>query len=90
MDTGTKLKLLREKRKLSQEELAEKLGLAQGTISNWEKGNSIKHNDLKKLSDFYDIPLEYLVEEKQINIVHNHGENDNSTNGFEITIKFNK
>ena len=41
MDTGTKLKLLREKRKSSQEELADKLGLAQTTISNWEKGNSI-------------------------------------------------
>ena len=48
MNTNTKLKLLREKRKISQEELAEKLGLTQTTISNWEKGTSIKHLDLKR------------------------------------------
>lgn len=90
MNTGIKLKLLREKRKLSQEELADKLVLAQTTVSNWEKGNSIKHHDLKKLSDYFDIPLEYLVEEKQLNIVHQHGEYNNLTNSFEITIKFNK
>ena len=43
MKTGTKLKLLREKKRLSQEELAHAVGVTQTTIGNWEHGKSIKH-----------------------------------------------
>ncbi|WP_293871853.1 helix-turn-helix transcriptional regulator [Flavobacterium sp.] len=42
MTTGITLKLLQEKRKLSQEELAYKIGVVQSTIGNWERGKSIK------------------------------------------------
>ena len=46
MTTGIKLKLLREKRKLSQEELAYKIGVVQATIGNWERGKSIKMENI--------------------------------------------
>lgn len=35
---GKKLKEIREKQKLSQKQLAEKAGIGQQTISNWENG----------------------------------------------------
>ena len=87
MTTGIKLRNLREKKKISQEQLAHIVGVSQVTIGNWEQGKSIKHDYIKKLADALDVPIDYLLEEKKISIVHNHGEKDNSINGFEITFK---
>lgn len=40
MDLGNKLIELRKSKKLSQEELAEKINVSRQTISNWENGVS--------------------------------------------------
>ena len=88
MTTGIKLRNLRLKRKLSQEELADLVGVSQVTIGKWEQGNSIKHEHIKKLADVLDIPYDYLLEEKQINISQTNTENaTNNITGFEIIIK---
>ncbi len=88
MTTGIKLRNLRIKKKLSQEELAEKIGVSQVTIGNWEQGKSIKHENVKKLAEILDVPFDYLLEEKQINISQNNTENAaNNVAGFEIIIK---
>lgn len=63
MTTGTKLKLLREKRKLSQEELAYKIGVAQTTIGNWERGKSIKMDYIPKLADALEVSSAYFMHE---------------------------
>ncbi|WP_293870894.1 helix-turn-helix transcriptional regulator [Flavobacterium sp.] len=88
MTTGIKLKLLREKRKLSQEELAYKIGVVQATIGNWERGKSIKVDYIPKLADILEVSSTYFMEESQPII------NDpitdaivNNETGFEITIK---
>jgi len=88
MTTGIKLKLLREKRKLSQEELAYKVGVVQATIGNWERGKSIKMEYIQKLADALDIPFSYFWDEKE-KIADQLSKNfavNNETN-FEITIK---
>ena len=65
MTTGIKLKLLREKRKLSQEELAYKIGVAQATIGNWERGKSIKWDYIPKLTEILDVSSAYFINESQ-------------------------
>ena len=88
MKTGIKVKLLREKRKLSQEELAYRIGVAQATIGNWERGKSIKMGHIKKLADALDTSFSYFWDEKE-KTANQSGNNlavNNETN-FEITIK---
>lgn len=62
MTIGKNIESLRLKKKLTQEKLAEKLGITRQTLSNWE-GN-ITSPDLKqakKLSNIFNISLDELV-----------------------------
>lgn len=59
---GKNITEIREKRGLTQEELAEKIGVSRKTISNWE--NAIKKprlQDLLKLCDALSCDLDYLL-----------------------------
>lgn len=88
MNTGIKLRGLREKKKLSQEELAQKIGVSQVTIGKWEQGTSIKHEHIKKLAEVLDVPLDYLLKEKHMDVKHTNTENTvHDVAGFEIIIK---
>lgn len=60
-----KLQILRKQNGLSQEELAEKLGISRQAVSKWESGQSIP--DLNKLiiiSELYNITIDNLVKER--------------------------
>lgn len=46
MEIGNKILELRKKNNLSQEELAEKIGVARQTISKWELGNAYPEMNL--------------------------------------------
>ena len=62
MDIGNKIMELRKKSGLSQEELAEKVGVARQTISKWELGETspdIKQS--KELSKIFNVSLDELV-----------------------------
>ena len=53
---------LRKGKKLTQQELAEKLGYSDKLISKWELGKAVPSVDkLMKLASFYNVPLETLV-----------------------------
>lgn len=57
-----KLIYLRKSKKMSQEELAEELGVTRQTISKWELGQSKPDMDkLIKLSNFYDMTVDELT-----------------------------
>lgn len=88
MTTGTKLKLLREKKRLSQEELAHAVGVTQTTIGNWEHGKSIKHEYISKLAEALAVPTEHLLTEEQSNrTIAPPPEKEKDTTGFEFIIK---
>lgn len=57
-----KLKVLREKRKLTQEELAKKANVSRVTISNLENGTyeNINLGTLRKLAIALKVPLSYF------------------------------
>lgn len=62
-----KLKELREKRGLTQEELAKLIKIEQNTYSNYEKEKTQpKLETLIKIADLYNISLDYLLERKCI------------------------
>lgn len=65
MEIGKKILELRKKNNLSQENLAEKIGVARQTISKWELGET--NPDLKqtkKLANIFNISLDELVNNK--------------------------
>jgi hypothetical protein len=87
MTTGTKIKMLREKKRLSQEELAHAIGVTQTTIGNWESGKSIKHEYISKLAETLDTPIDYLLTTQPIVSSQTGSETTTIIPNFEISIK---
>lgn len=64
MKLEEKLQLLRKQNGLSQEQLADRLGVARQTISKWETGQAVPElNGLILLSDLYGITIDRMVKE---------------------------
>ena len=64
MEIGQKLKDKRTALGLSQEQLAEKMGVTRQTIANWEKGKTYPDiASVLKLSDLYGVSLDELLKE---------------------------
>ncbi len=63
----TRIKYLMEAEKISQYALAKKLGISQSTICNWLNGKKEPSiESLWKLSDFFDVSIDYLVGKSDI------------------------
>ena len=63
MEIGNKIMELRKKNGLSQEELAEKIGVARQTISKWELGETSPDlKQSKELSKIFKVSLDELVD----------------------------
>lgn len=57
-----RLKELRLEKNLSQNELAEKLGVSQKSISNWETGvREADFETLEKMTKFFNVTADYLL-----------------------------
>lgn len=71
MEVGIKIKRLREQHKLSQPELAHKLGIAQTTLSNIESGQTQKIDFalMDKICKEFDVDFNHFTEGKQVNKV---------------------
>ncbi len=63
MQLGDKLLQLRKEHALSQEDLAERLGVTRQTVPNWETGNTAPDiQQAKKLSEVFSISLDDLLD----------------------------
>ncbi len=70
MEIGNKILELRKQRNLSQEQLAEKMGVARQTISKWELGETSPDlEQSKKLSQIFDVSLDDLTNNDIKNIL---------------------
>ena len=59
---GERIAKLRKSRRLSQYELAEKLGFSRGKLANYEQGSrQPDYETLKKFSDFFEVSTDYLL-----------------------------
>lgn len=82
MDIGENIFKLRKKKSLSQEQLAEKMGVTRQTISNWELEESTPDiKQAKELSKIFNVSLDQLVNNEKY--MHN----DNSSRGYEYISK---
>ena len=73
LDIGNKLNRARTKANLTQEQVAEALGVSRQTISNWE--NEKTYPDIKSvvaLSDLYGVSLDYLLKDKEESSMSNY------------------
>ena len=65
-DIGSKIKAARLEKKLTQEQVAEILGVSRQTISNWENEKSYPDIiSVIKMSECYDVSLDYLLKGEQ-------------------------
>ncbi len=56
------LQLIRKERRLSQQQLADKLGVSRSTVAMWETGNSEPDLEtLWKISEYFNVTTDYLL-----------------------------
>ena len=87
MEIGKKIQIFRKQNNLSQEELAEKMGVARQTISKWELGETSP--DLlqaKKLSQIFSVSLDELTDNDIKEIIINKVNNTERLAGIIIKI----
>ena len=87
MELGNKILELRKKQNITQEELAEKIGVTRQTISKWELGET--HPDIsqaKKLSMIFNISLDELVNNDTENIIIEKISNTEKLSGLVLKI----
>lgn len=62
----TQLKLYRSRRGMTQEDVAEKVGVSRQAVAKWEKGETLPDIDsCVKLADLFEVPVDVLVREFQ-------------------------
>ena len=61
------LKTLRQKRKMTQQDIANKLGITQATYNGYEKGKHQPSIDmLKKIAEIFDTSIDIIVDRYKI------------------------
>lgn len=62
MNTGERIKELRTARGMTQQQLADRLGVSKQAVSNWEKGgHQIARTSIESLSDIFNVEIDYLL-----------------------------
>ncbi|MCW6653638.1 helix-turn-helix domain-containing protein [Aerococcaceae bacterium NML210727] len=66
MTLGEKIKVLRKKASLSQEEFAEKLNVSRSAVAKWESNNGVPEIiNLRMISKFFSVSLDSLLDDKE-------------------------
>lgn len=66
MKTGEKIAKLRKDKNISQEALADMLGLSRQSVSKWENGSALPTmENLSRLANIFDVPVSYLLDDTQ-------------------------
>ena len=62
-EIGYRIQIAREEAGYNQKELAEKLGISQASLSNYEKGKRrVYYPQLQKIADILGRPIEYFLQ----------------------------
>ena len=90
MNIGDNLRVLRSKQNISQQEIADFLGVDRKTYLSWETGTAdIKSSYIPKLAEFLQVEINDLFKEKVSNIIinqHNTDNKDTSINGVVLLL----
>jgi transcriptional regulator with XRE-family HTH domain len=63
---GAKLKKLRDEKNLTQADLSKKIGFSDNYIAKIESGTMPSMKTYQRLADFFQVPVEYLVSEREV------------------------
>jgi DNA-binding XRE family transcriptional regulator len=64
MKIGDKIKALRAKKDISQQDLAKEIGVSDQAISAWENNKKVpRMGSVEKLAAFFNVPKSYLIED---------------------------
>jgi transcriptional regulator with XRE-family HTH domain len=67
VDVGDRIRILRERKGLSQKHLAYKLGIPNQSLSNYERGfREAPAEVLRKIADFFGVSVDYLLGRESI------------------------
>lgn len=81
MKFGDKLIILRKKNGLSQEELAEKLGVSRQSVSKWESNNTYPETDkIVQICNLFDCSMDDLINDKVTDVEGSLRKNKNNFN----------
>ena len=92
MDIGKNLRKLRDSRQLSQQEVADYIGVERKTYMNWETGISdVKSTYIPMLAEFFNVDIKDLFKDNSSKIVitqnnTNKDNKENSVNGIIVLI----
>ena len=90
MSIGDNLRVIRNKKNISQQEIADFLGIDRKTYVSWEAGVAdIKGSYIPKLAEFLHIEINDLFREKPSEIIinqHNSDNKDSSINGIVLLL----
>ena len=90
MSIGDNLRVIRNKKNISQQEVADFLGVDRKTYVSWEAGGvDIKSSYIPKLAEFLHVEIMELFREKSSEIVinqHNTDNKDSSVNGIVLVL----
>lgn len=68
MQFGDRIKLLREKHELTQEQLANKVGISRAALAKYEKNSrEPDFKTMKHIAEFFDVSIDYLLGRQQKN-----------------------
>lgn len=91
MALSEKLYALRKKSNLSQEQLAEQLGVSRQAISKWESGKAIPESDtLISISQYFHVTLDYLLKEDDAVLSEPSAEEDKEDNQKKVSTDMKK
>jgi len=83
MNIGNNLRVLRTKQNISQQEIADFLGIDRKTYLSWEAGETdIKSSFIPKLAEFLQVEINDLFKEKVSNVIINQNNSDNKDNSI--------
>jgi DNA-binding XRE family transcriptional regulator len=90
MNIGDNLKVIRNRNNVSQQEVADFLGVDRKTYVSWEAGMvDIKSSYIPKLAEFLHVEIKDLFREKSSGVVinqHNTDNKDSSINGIVLLL----
>lgn len=85
------IKLFRERKNITQAELADKLCVTRQAVSNWENGKTEPDIDtLNKIASVLDVTVEELIYgfKRDVNIIHNHNTTQHITKDITTGLSF--
>lgn len=67
MNVGQRIAHLRERKGLSQVQMAKELNIAPSTLGMWETNKrGLKEDSIKQLADFFNVTTDYLLGQNQV------------------------